>query len=97
MPPPAAAQKIRGRRAVIIDDICSSGTTLLSATRLLMDHGAASVEIAVVHALFDAAVAARLRAAGAARILSTDSCSHPTNAAVLAPLLAAALRTEITQ
>ena len=48
----------------------------------------------MVHALFPAAIEARLREAGASRIVSTDSVRHPTNAAPLASLLADALKDE---
>jgi ribose-phosphate pyrophosphokinase len=80
------------RAVVIIDDIASSGDTLARAVELLRDAAAASIDVAVVHALMDAAATERLRAAGARRIVSTDSIAHPTNAAVLAPLLAEAVR-----
>lgn len=84
--------RVEGRHVVLLDDICSSGATLEAALRQLRDLGAALVDLAVAHALFDPAAEARLRRAGARRIISTDSCLHPTNAAPLAPLLADALR-----
>lgn len=87
--------EIAGRRVALIDDICSSGGTLEAAVRAVAGRGADSVEIAVVHALFDAEAQARLAAAGAARIVSTDSCEHPTNAIHLAGLLAGALAEEV--
>lgn len=86
---------VRGRRVVLVDDICSSGGTLEAATILLSALGAACVEVAVVHALFDAEAAERLAQAGVIRVVSTNSCPHPTNAADLAPQLAAALTEEI--
>jgi len=84
----------KGRRAVIVDDVVSSGTTILAATEQLKRAGAASVEVGVVHALFGADDEARLKMAGVGRIVSTDSVAHPTNAAPLAGLLADALREE---
>ncbi|MES2896789.1 MAG: ribose-phosphate diphosphokinase [Pseudomonadota bacterium] len=87
---------LKGRRAVIIDDICSSGGTLEAAVALALAQGAERVEVAVVHALFDWATARRLAEAGASRIISTDSCPHPSNAVALAPILAAALTEEIS-
>lgn len=86
----------KGRRVVLVDDICSSGATLLAAIDALRSRGAASVEILVAHALFSAAVETDLRQAGAWRIISTDSCDHPTNDLQLAGLLAGALQEEIT-
>lgn len=86
---------IRGRSAVLVDDVCSTGVTLERATERLGEAGAASVDVAVTHALFDDEALARLKRAGARRIVSSDSCEHPTNAAPLAGLLAAALRGEL--
>jgi len=86
---------VSGRRLALVDDICSSGGTLAAALRALADRGAARMEVAIVHALFDARTEARLMRAGARRIVSTDSCEHPTNAIHLAGLLAGALRQEL--
>jgi ribose-phosphate pyrophosphokinase len=91
---PATAD-VAGRRAVIVDDICSTGATLIEATSRLLAAGAASVEIAVVHALFPRGVAASLKRAGARAIITTDSCGRRPTAIPLAPLLAAALVSEI--
>ncbi|HEX5379930.1 MAG TPA: ribose-phosphate diphosphokinase [Phenylobacterium sp.] len=86
------AAQVEGRPVVLVDDICSTGGTLVAALNALRSMGARSIDLAVAHALFDTDTEARLRAAGARRILSTDSCPHPTNAAPLATLLAQALR-----
>jgi ribose-phosphate pyrophosphokinase len=88
---------LAGRPVVLVDDICSTGATLIAAVQKSRDMGAASVSVAVVHALFDARVEARLRAAGAGDIISTDSVLHPTNRVGLAPLLAGALQGETIQ
>jgi ribose-phosphate pyrophosphokinase len=89
------ARLVAGRRAVIVDDICSTGATLRAATRKLRAAGAGSIEIVVVHALSGPAVGATLRRVGAASVTSTDSCGNRPNAISLAPLLAAALASEI--
>jgi len=86
---------VKGRRGVIVDDVASSGTTILAATEQLKRAGAASIEVGVVHALFGPEVEARLKAAGVARVISTDSVAHSTNAAPLAGLLAGALEEEL--
>lgn len=87
---------VAGRRVVLIDDICSTGETLRAAARLLRGAGAASVEVAVAHALISAADLEALIAEGVSRFASTDSCTHPTNQIALAPLLARRLRTLLT-
>jgi ribose-phosphate pyrophosphokinase len=88
----AAIGSAAGRRAILIDDVCSSGSTLVEAARLLRAAGALSVEALVVHALHDAAAAAAMQKAGIRRLRSTDSVLHPSNGAALAPLLADALK-----
>ncbi len=86
---------LAGRRVVLVDDICSSGGTLAAAVGLLAQRGAGPIEVAVVHALFDAEAGLGLARAGAVRVISTDACAHPTNAVPLASLLASALIEEI--
>ncbi len=79
------------RRAVIVDDIASSGATLAAAARALKKAGVAAVDAIVVHAIFARGALACCRAAGIRRILSTDTIPHPTNAIAVAPLVAQAL------
>jgi ribose-phosphate pyrophosphokinase len=80
-----------GRPVVIIDDVASSGETLHQSIDLARAAGAASIDVAVVHALLTPRALRRLQGAGARSIVSTDSVRHPTNAAYLAPLLAQAV------
>jgi ribose-phosphate pyrophosphokinase len=86
---------VRGRPVILVDDICSSGATLVASAELLRAAGAESIDVGVVHALFDARTEARLKTAGARRIVSTDAVVHPTNGAPLAGLLAGALKREL--
>ena len=88
----AAADGVRGRAVVLIDDLASTGHTLAQAARALHARGAASVDAAVVHALFRGDALALLRDAGVARVWSTDAVAHETNVVSVAPLLAQALR-----
>ncbi|MFN8545835.1 MAG: ribose-phosphate diphosphokinase [Candidatus Binatia bacterium] len=79
------------RRAIVVDDIASSGGTLATAARALRALGVPRVEAVVVHAIFAPGARARLRAAGVRTLVSCDTVLHPTNAIPTAPLLAAAL------
>ena len=81
----------RGRPALIIDDIASSGATLVQAVKVLQHVGASSIDIAVVHAMTTPAVTEALMRGGVRRFVSTDSIRHSTNAAALAPMLARAV------
>jgi ribose-phosphate pyrophosphokinase len=87
---------VAGRRLVIVDDICSTGGTVIGAVRQLRAAGAASIEVAVVHALFRPGVAASLRRLGVGSLVSTDTCVHPSNRISVAGLLADALFQEVT-
>ncbi|MDJ0788749.1 MAG: ribose-phosphate diphosphokinase [Myxococcota bacterium] len=86
--PPARAG---ARRALLVDDIASSGATLRAAAQGLRERGFDSVEAVVTHALFDAGTERRLRESGIDALLSTDTLPHATNAISTAPLLAAAV------
>ena len=80
----------RGRTPVLVDDIASSGRTMIAAAQLLAARGLARPVCAVVHPLFAGDAFARIQAV-AARVVSCDSVPHPSNAIPLAPLVAAAL------
>lgn len=88
--PPVAVQGRagQGRAVVLLDDMASTGHTLAQAARLLLQDGAASVDVAVTHALIDAEALAALHAAGAGEFWSTDCVAHPTNAVAMAVALA---------
>jgi ribose-phosphate pyrophosphokinase len=79
------------RRAIIVDDMVSTGTTLAETARLLRQHGVEHVEAAVVHCLARDADLAALRAAGIERLRATDSTGSPHATLSLAPVLAPAV------
>ncbi|WP_066709256.1 ribose-phosphate diphosphokinase [Curvibacter delicatus] len=80
-----------GRAVVLLDDVASSGHTLAQAARLLLAAGAASVDVAVTHALFAGDALQLLSAAGIGQVWSTDCIAHASNAVSMAPAIAAAL------
>lgn len=86
------AQDLRGRAVVLIDDLASTGHTLVQAAHAVRAAGAATVDAAVIHALFRGDAVAQLHAAGIRHLWSTDAVAHATNAVPVAPLLAEALR-----
>ena len=88
---PPADLNPAGRAVVLMDDVASSGQTLIEATRLLLNAGAASVDVAVTHALFAGDSLERLKAAGARHIWSTDCIPHESNAVSIVPAVAQAL------
>lgn len=87
--PPGA--KAPCARAVVVDDIASSGATLAATARALRDAGAQQVDAVVAHAIIAPGAEARIREAGIARLASCDTIPHPTNAIETAGLIADAL------
>jgi ribose-phosphate pyrophosphokinase len=79
-----------GRQPVLVDDIASSGRTLIEAARQFQTQGLPRPVCAVVHALFFGDAFRRL-VETTARVVSTDSVPHESNAASVVPLVAAHL------
>lgn len=75
---------------VIVDDIISSGATILEALRALDAAGLRRPACLAVHALFSDASAARI-AEATTSVISTNSVPHATNGVTIAPLIARAL------
>ena len=76
-----------GRSVIIVDDIASSGHTLVVATKKCLFKKAKHVDVLVTHALFDKDAKQRLKEAGVRNIWSTDSVRHESNIIPLCGLL----------
>jgi ribose-phosphate pyrophosphokinase len=92
LPNAEAGGTLAGRAVVLLDDVASTGRTLVAAARGLQTQGVASVDVAVTHALFVGDALAAVHAAGVRHVWSSDAVPHPSNAVSIVPLLAAALR-----
>lgn len=86
---------VAGRPVLLVDDIVSSGGTLIACAKALGAAGALAIDAVITHALFPPEMATEFAAAGIRSIHSTTSVPHPTNAIPLDTLFAKALRTEI--
>jgi ribose-phosphate pyrophosphokinase len=80
-----------GRQPVLVDDIASSGRTLVKACQGLTQRGFPRPVCVVVHPLFAGDGFDQLRAVSS-QVVSTDSVPHPSNAISVAALLAGGLR-----
>jgi ribose-phosphate pyrophosphokinase len=89
---------VRGRACLIVDDMISSGGTLVSSIRALRDAGAREFHIAATHGLLVGDACARLEEAGVERVVVTDTVAVPCRdwprlrVVSLAPMLGEAIR-----
>ena len=86
------ARPLRDRTPVIVDDIVSTGRTMAGAARALRDAGTAAPVCVAVHGIFADGAEALLQRAGAARLVTCNTLTHPTNAIDLSEALAEAVR-----
>ncbi len=81
-----------GHTPVVIDDIVSTGRTMVEATRQLRAAGSTAPMCVAIHAVFADSVHDDLIAAGARGIITCDTIAHASNRIGIADALAAALR-----
>ena len=85
------ASAARGRTPVIVDDIVSSGRTMIETLGHLRRLGLPPAVCIAIHAVFSGDAYEQLLAAGASRVVSTDAIPHPSNAIGLSELLGEAV------
>jgi ribose-phosphate pyrophosphokinase len=90
---------VRGRTAVIVDDMISTGGTLLEAAHLLRERGAAAVYVVATHAILAGNAAERMRSGVLDRAILTNTIAVPPSkrgesltVLSVAPLLGEAIR-----
>ena len=81
-----------GHTPVVIDDIVSTGQTMIEATRQLRAAGSAPPMCVAIHAVFADALADALVQAGARGIVTCDTIQHTTNRICVADPIADAVR-----
>jgi ribose-phosphate pyrophosphokinase len=78
---------VRGRTAVIVDDMIDTAGTLIAAVRTVLDAGASRVYAAATHALFSGGAFENLQSSGLEEIVVTDTIpigpNRPANIRVL--------------
>ncbi len=84
--------RVCGRPVVLVDDMISSGGTLLNCAAQLQGAGARGIEAVTTHCLASDADLARLLAGGITRVRATDTVPGPVAVASIAGALASALR-----
>ncbi|MDQ6637678.1 MAG: ribose-phosphate pyrophosphokinase [Candidatus Dormibacteraeota bacterium] len=92
------AGEVEGRDCVVVEDIISTGGTVVEVARALRAHGARRVLVACSHAVLTRGASARLREADIDEVIVTDSIpvpeekrGAPLTVLSVAPLLAEAI------
>ena len=86
---------ITGRPILLLDDIVSSGSTMIACANRLISAGAKRIDAITMHALFPQELLKVFSANGICSFRSTHSVPHPTNAITLDDLFVDALRKEV--
>ena len=83
---------VKGRDVVIIDDIISTGGTIVSASRILNDSGANKVLVGCVHPILVEDALLKIFAAGVDDVFATDTLKSDVSTISVAPLVAGYLK-----
>jgi len=79
---------LRHLTPVLLDDIASSGRTIIRAIEQLSLNGGYAPVCMIIHAVFSGSAYQDILSAGASRIVTTDTIPHPSNAIAVAGILA---------
>ncbi|WP_456327423.1 ribose-phosphate diphosphokinase [Archaeoglobus sp.] len=82
---------VKGKDVVIVDDIISTGGTIVEATKVLKKLGAKSVECACVHAVLAGDALNKLFNAGIKRVIATDTIEKSVSVISVADTIVSAL------
>lgn len=90
--------EVKGKTAIIVDDIISTGATIIKAAELLVERGASKVYACATHPVFAKGAIERIKDSVIETVLVTDSipvprdqCGAKIKMASVAPLLADAI------
>ena len=90
----AEGLNVKGQTVIILDDIISTGGTIVGAAKILKDQGAKHVFCGCVHGLLIGDAEKRILDAGVEEIVGTDSVPGNVSKVSLAPLLSQELRSQ---
>jgi ribose-phosphate pyrophosphokinase len=71
--------KIKNKNVIIVDDIISTGHTIIEAAKKAKQHKAKSIAAICVHGLFVENAVRKIKKAGVKKIISTNTIQHKTN------------------
>ncbi len=79
---------VKGRDAVIIDDIISTGGTIVNASRMLRQHEASKIVVSCVHPVLVEDALLKIFATGVDDVIATDTLQSDVSTISVAPLIA---------
>ena len=82
---------VEGKDVVIVDDIISTGGTIVEATKILLKNGAKSVKAACVHAVLANYALNKLYNAGVTEVIATDTVERVISKISVAELISSEL------
>ncbi|MCX8151267.1 MAG: ribose-phosphate diphosphokinase [Candidatus Bathyarchaeota archaeon] len=85
---------VKNQTVVILDDIISTGGTIVGAAKILREQGASHVYTACVHGLLIGDAEKRILDAGVEEIVATDSIPSKASKVTLAPLISKELQAQ---
>ena len=85
---------VEGKQVVLVDDVITTGGTIVEAAKLLKSQGAAAISAACTHGLFLRDAFERIKAV-TDEVYSTDTLGNPAEKASVAPDIAAILRRQV--
>jgi len=83
---------VKDRDVVIVDDIISTGGTIVNAARIILKGNPRRVIAACVHGLYAANALEKLAAAGVEEVISTDTIESQTSKVTVAKAIAGAIK-----
>jgi ribose-phosphate pyrophosphokinase len=83
---------VKDKEAVIIDDIISTGGTIVNASRILREHGASKVAVSCVHPVLVEDALLKIFASGTDDVIATDTLQSDVSIISVAPLIARCLK-----
>ena len=81
-----------GRDVLIVDDIISTGGTIVEAVKILFGQGAKRIQVACTHPILAPGALEKIREAGVEDVIGTDTVPSPISVVTVAPLIADELR-----
>jgi ribose-phosphate pyrophosphokinase len=81
-----------GRDVLIVDDIISTGGTIVEAVKILHGQGAKRIQVACTHPILAPGALENIRETGVEDVIGTDTVPSPISVVTVAPVIADQLR-----